>query len=142
MPAPLILVVDDNEVHRFACRVALERAGFTVATAEDGRAALALIHRHPPDAVVLDLNMPVLDGWQTARALALDPRTAGLRVIAHTAEPVRDPVRLRQAGFCAFADKMIGTRRLVELVRRVLASEASDSLWVETPPPDVSALSA
>ncbi len=130
-----ILVVDDYEPLRLACRLALEHAGFTVVVAKHGIEALALAQRHLPSLVLLDLDMPVLDGWQTLRGLALDVRTAEIPVVAHTAECLPDRRKLREAGFRAHIDKGTGTRSLVPLVRWLLGQELEHREWTELPLP-------
>lgn len=128
-----ILVVDDNEPLLIACRHALEHAGYTVVAAKDGKEALALAQRHLPSLVVLDLDMPVLDGWQTVRGLALDVRTAGIPVVAHTAEYLADRGKLREAGFRAHIDKGTGTRFLAHHVRWLLDQQLEHRGWTELP---------
>ena len=65
MAMPRILIVDDDDNQRLLYRELFEDEGYTVVEASDGRAALACIERDPPDAVVLDINMPGMDGLQT-----------------------------------------------------------------------------
>ena len=81
---PLVLVVDDDQAIRTLFSLALERAGFAVLAASDGRAAVALVRDHNIRVVVLDLHMPGTDGVQTLRELRADTRTAGVPVIVAT----------------------------------------------------------
>ncbi len=71
--APLILVVDDDEMQRFLCREALESAGFEIEEASDGARAIALFDAVKPDLVLLDVLMPELNGFETCRAIRAMP---------------------------------------------------------------------
>lgn len=133
---PLILIVDDNELIRTGCRTMFERAGFEVLLAGNGAEALEVARGSIPDVILLDLNMPVLNGWQTARVIADDARTAGLPVIAYTAECFGVSQRqLKAAGFRAHADKLLRVQAVIDLVNRCLAPEHRDSDWVEAAMP-------
>ena len=83
-----ILVVDDDPQFRELYRMALQFEGFAVATASDGIAALQAIEKDPPSLVILDVNMPCLDGWGVLRELGSNPRTKALPVIVVTAADV------------------------------------------------------
>ncbi|HEV2590254.1 MAG TPA: response regulator [Gaiellaceae bacterium] len=80
-----ILVADDEESLRLLCRVNLEADGMLVEEAEDGEQALAAISVQPPDAVLLDVMMPGLDGWEVARRIRASADTAQLPLIFLTA---------------------------------------------------------
>ena len=77
-----ILVVDDELVHRLALRRIFERAGHEVCDAGDGAAALRAVGESPPDLVVTDMMMPVMDGVELIRCLRGDPATAHIPVLA------------------------------------------------------------
>ena len=129
---PLILVVDDNELLRLGCRMAFERAGFEVLLAENGREGLELARAHLPDLVLLDLNMPVLNGWQTVRVLSQDSRTAGIPVVAFTAERFSASLgQLHDAGFTAYARKGETLQSVIDLVRQCLSDQDGDKDRVE-----------
>jgi CheY-like chemotaxis protein len=91
-----VLVVDDEPSIRALCRVNLTLAGFEVAEAADGRAALEAIERGPPDLVLLDVMMPDVDGWTVARELADDERTRDIPVVFLTARADAADKRLGQ----------------------------------------------
>lgn len=80
-----ILLVEDNEMNRDMLSRRLMRRGFEVEVAVDGGAGLALAQEHHPDLVLLDMSLPVLDGWEVARRLKAAPETAGIPIIALTA---------------------------------------------------------
>ena len=83
-----ILVVDDDPQFRELYRTALQFEGFAVATASDGVAALQAIESDPPALVILDLNMPCLDGWGVLRELAAHEQTKAIPVIVVTSADV------------------------------------------------------
>lgn len=80
-----VLVVDDQEVIRDTLQVALDDEGFSVECAANGREALAVIGRWKPDVILLDLMMPVMDGWQFRREQQDDPALAHIPVLVITA---------------------------------------------------------
>lgn len=80
-----VLVADDQAPVRLLCRIGLEAAGMEVTEAADGLAALASAQHDRPDAILLDLVMPRLDGWETADALLADPATASIPIVFFTA---------------------------------------------------------
>lgn len=103
-----ILVADDNAVSRELVREALEGAGYRVVEAVDGGEALAKALEAPPDLALLDIRMPVLDGYQTVRAMRQDPRLTALPVIALTAFAMQgDREKALAAGFDGYLAKPI-----------------------------------
>lgn len=88
-----IVVVDDDPSIRALLTVELELAGHVVAVAVDGVEGLSLIRRDPPDAVVLDVMMPVVTGWQVLAAVRAAPGTRQLPVVLLTARDLPDDVR-------------------------------------------------
>lgn len=81
-----ILIVDDNASDRQRLEKLLGEAGYMVATATDGTQALASAKRNKPDAILMDVNMPVMDGFAATRALQGDAETKGIPVILVTAK--------------------------------------------------------
>jgi two-component system cell cycle response regulator DivK len=86
--APLVLIVDDVEDVRDYCAEFLALRNFRVATAGDGLEALAKAEELLPDVILMDLALPLLDGWEATRRLKGDERTRHIRVIALTARPL------------------------------------------------------
>ena len=84
---PRILVVDDEPDQRFLLRRIFERAGHQVAEACDGAAALRAVRDSPPDLVVTDIMMPVMDGAELIRRLRGEPATTGIPVLAASGDP-------------------------------------------------------
>jgi CheY-like chemotaxis protein len=79
---PRILVVDDEPDQRFLLRRIFERAGYEVIDAGDGAAALRIVREAPPDLVVTDMMMPIMDGVELIRRLRDEPATAGIPILA------------------------------------------------------------
>ncbi len=118
---PTVLVVDDDPDIRNLVRLALQRSGYGVLEAGDGRIALDVVAADHPDLVLLDLSMPVLDGHATLAALRSDPATADLPVVIISAlSTVVDRRELLAAGAQRFVGKPFLPRQLVETVAEVL----------------------
>ena len=120
-----ILLVEDNEMNRDMLSRRLILRGYEVVIAEDGRMALEMALREFPDLVLMDMGLPVMDGWEATRQLKTDPRTASLPVIALTAHAMADDrLRALDAGCDDFDTKPIDLDRLLgkvaALVREVL----------------------
>lgn len=85
MGKKLILVADDQEPIRMMLKMSLERLGFEVATAKDGKEALESVRARPPDLIITDIMMPEMDGYEVLNQLRSDPATAGIPAIVLTA---------------------------------------------------------
>ena len=121
----LILIADDRPSSRELLRLVLERAGYAVVEAEDGQQALDKTRSEDPDLVLLDLQMPGLDGYGVLAALRADPRFIGLPVLALTASAMRgDRERILEAGFTDYLAKPAGPELLRETVARLLGEGA------------------
>src|SRR6187200_2917913 len=116
-----ILIVDDEPRIAALARDYLEHAGFAVATAGDGPAALAHVKRERPDLVVLDLGLPGLDGLDVTRRLREDPSTAALPIVMLTARDDEiDKLLGLELGADDYLTKPFSPRELVARVRAVL----------------------
>ena len=118
---PTVLVVDDNADTRVVVRWMLERWGCRVVEASDGREALEKAVEHRPDLVVMDLSMPVADGYEALRSIRAREEFSGLPVIAVTAfdrAVARDGAEA--AGFDHYLSKPIDFRRLEVLVEKLI----------------------
>ena len=108
-----VLVADDSAVSRELVREALEEIGYRVIEAVDGKEALAKAIENSPDLALLDIRMPVQDGYETVRAMREDPRLAELPVLALTAFAMRgDEEKAALAGFDGYLTKPIGIAAL------------------------------
>ncbi|MBD0319485.1 MAG: response regulator [Gemmatimonadetes bacterium] len=124
MPGHTILLVEDNEDNRVVYRTMLMHFGFTVVEAGDGRAALERVREARPDLILMDISIPVMDGWEATRALKADPATAAIPVIALTAHALdSDRARSAEIVFDVFLAKPVEPRRVVSEVRRILRVE-------------------
>ncbi len=125
----ILLVEDHEELWDFLSR-RLRRRGFAVALAHDGRQALDQVAAEQPDIVLLDMNLPVMDGWTVARTLRADPATRTLPLIALTAHAMAgDDNRAFAAGCNAYHPKPVDFAKLLtqiddELLRREEAEDA------------------
>jgi len=105
---PIILLVEDNEVNRDMLVRRLQRAGHKVATAGDGEAALTAMREQHPAVVLMDMNLPVKDGWTACREAQQDPSIAGIPIIALTAHAMEeDKHRALEAGCSDYATKPV-----------------------------------
>jgi CheY-like chemotaxis protein len=117
-----ILLVEDNEMNRDMLSRRLARHGHVVTIALDGQQALDLVHVDEPDIVLMDMSLPVLDGWEATRRLRADPRTHHMPVIALTAHAMpADRDKALAAGCNDYATKPIDLPALLALIAAVLA---------------------
>jgi CheY-like chemotaxis protein len=114
-----VLAVDDSSVIREVLIASLEAAGYSVEAVASGHAALAAASREAFDAVILDVDMPGLDGLAVGRALRLDPRTHQSMIAMHTSLAEAD-VRTGFDGYDAFLPKPCDARLLGECVGRMI----------------------
>lgn len=116
-----ILVVDDEALLRAMLGDALEEAGYTVATAESGRAAIARAKADRPDCILLDVMMPDLDGYETCTALKADPELAAIPVILISATTdLRVVDRAEQVGAIEVLPKPVPLPQLNQAVALAL----------------------
>jgi len=120
--APLILVAEDNIANRESLENYLEYKGYRLLFAENGEEALAIIHEHRPDLVLMDVQMPVLDGIEATRRVRLEPEFASLPIIALTALTMPNHRQMcLEAGMNEYMSKPIQFRQLVLLMEKLLA---------------------
>ncbi|MGC2301142.1 MAG: response regulator [Acidobacteriaceae bacterium] len=125
----LILIADDRASSRELLRLVLERAGYTVIESEDGYQALGRARSECPDLVLLDLQMPGLDGYGVLAALRSEARFENLPVLALTASAMTgDRERILAAGFTDYLAKPAGPELLRETVARLLSEASARSL--------------
>lgn len=117
-----ILVADDNPISRELIRETLETRDFTVIEACDGKDALEKIQETNPDAVLMDIQMPAMDGFAVLRAVRSEPRFAALPVLALTAFAMQgDREKALAAGFDGYITKPIDIMLLREEVEQLLS---------------------
>jgi DNA-binding response OmpR family regulator len=117
-----VLVIDDEQPIRLLCKVNLEAAGMSVLEAADGPSGLEEARTQRPDAVLLDVMMPGLDGWRVAEQLLEDERTSDIPIIFLTARAeFRDRARGLDIGGVDYVTKPFNPLELAPLVRDLLA---------------------
>jgi two-component system cell cycle response regulator DivK len=117
-----ILIADDYEDNLELLRLLLVAAGYRVVEARNGAECLKLARQMLPDLIMVDLSMPVLDGWKMFQALRADVLTASILCIAVTAHGDSDRSRALQAGFNAYISKPFRGTELLETVASLLSS--------------------
>lgn len=118
---PKILLVEDNEMNRDMLSRRLVRNGFDVIMAVNGQEGVELAASQNPDLILMDMSLPVLDGWSATQQLKADPATAGIPVIALTAHAMEsDREKALAAGCDDFDTKPIELPRLLEKMKALL----------------------
>ena len=116
-----ILLVEDNEMNRDMLSRRLERRGHQVVIAVDGEQGLRVAQSEAPDLILMDMSLPVLDGWEAARRLKAAPETQAIPIIALTAHAmVGDREKAIEAGCDDYDIKPVGFQRLVEKIEAIL----------------------
>lgn len=124
-PGDLVLAVDDNPTNLKLLRVLLRGAGYHVATAQDGEEALQLLRSVAPRLILMDIQLPGMDGLELTRRIKADPATRHIRIIAVTAYAMKgDEEKAAAAGCDGYVTKPIDTDRLLGLVSTWLAEGA------------------
>jgi len=114
-----LIIEDDPEQRRFLERL-LGGSGWRVASAPDGEAGLLAAREQRPDAIILDVMMPRLNGFQACRRLKGDPKTQGIPVIILTSkDQPADEFWAREVGADAFLSKPVDVRNLMDLLKRL-----------------------
>src|SRR5439155_25026360 len=116
-----ILVVEDNEMNRDMLTRRLQRRGYEVVTAVDGAQGLAMAQSERPALILMDISLPVLDGWEATRRLKMVPETKSIPVVALTAHAMSgDRERCIDAGCDDFDTKPVEIARLVGKIETLL----------------------
>ncbi len=118
-----ILLVEDNEMNRDMLSRRLERKGYEVVIAVDGQKAIDLAASVKPDLILMDMSLPIIDGWEATRRLKADALTKPIPIIALTAHAMpEDERRAREAGCNDYDTKPIELPRLLEKIAALLGS--------------------
>lgn len=116
-----ILLVEDNELNRDMLSRRLERKGFSVRHAEDGEQALNEVDRAIPTLILLDMNLPVMDGWETSMAIREKHADKNIPIIALTAHAMTgDREKAMQAGCDDYATKPVDFKVLLEKIDNLI----------------------
>lgn len=116
-----ILLVEDNEMNRDMLSRRLQRNGFEVISATDGQQGIDRAKEASPDLILMDMSLPVIDGWEATQRLKSDPATAAIPVIALTAHAMADDrQRALDAGCDEYDSKPVELPRLLEKINALL----------------------
>jgi CheY-like chemotaxis protein len=119
-----ILLVEDNEMNRDMLSRRLARRGYQVTLAVDGQEGLDQVDRDRPSLILLDMDLPVIDGWEVARRLKASEPTQAIPIIALTAHAmVGDRDRALEAGCDDYDTKPVEFKRLVSKIEALLSAE-------------------
>ena len=118
---PKILIVEDNEMNRDMLSRRLQRKGFDVILATDGEQGIALAATENPALILMDMSLPVIDGWEATRRLKLDEKTKSIPVIALTAHAMSDDrQRALDAGCDDYDTKPVELPRLLGKIEALI----------------------
>ncbi len=118
-----LLLVEDNDLNRDMLSRRLQRRGFEIVLAADGREALAVAARESPAAILMDMSLPEMDGWEATRRLKQNPATSAIPVIALTAHAMAgDREKALAAGCDDYETKPVDLDRLLGKLERHLAT--------------------
>jgi two-component system, cell cycle response regulator DivK len=118
-----ILLVEDNEMNRDMLSRRLQRKGFLVVIAEDGRSGVAMAQSEAPDLILLDMSLPIVDGWEAARQIKAGAKTRGIPIIALTAHAMAgDREKALDAGCDEYDTKPVEFPRLLAKIEAILRS--------------------
>ena len=121
-----VLIVEDNEMNRDMLSRRLQRKGFDVEIAVDGQEGLDMAASGSPDVVLMDMSLPVIDGWEATRRLKADAATKNIPVIALTAHAMEgDREKALEAGCDDYDTKPINFKRLLEKIDNCTSSSQS-----------------
>ena len=119
-----ILLVEDHEDNRIVYRTILEHVGYTVLLAGDGPEGVRLAREQRPDLILMDVSIPLMDGWTATSVLKANPETASIPIVALTAHALAgDRERAKEVGCDGYLAKPVEPRRVLEEVRRFLGPE-------------------
>jgi two-component system cell cycle response regulator DivK len=120
-----ILLVEDNEMNRDMLSRRLERRGYELLIAVDGGEGVRLAQEQTPDLILMDMSLPVIDGWTATRQLKGDPATQGIPIIALTAHAMAgDREKALEAGCDDYDSKPVEFTRLLEKIETFLNGAA------------------
>jgi CheY-like chemotaxis protein len=119
-----ILIVEDNEMNRDMLSRRLIRRGYEIVMAVDGEEGIVAAEAENPDLILMDMSLPVIDGWEAARRLKADPKTRGIPVIGLTAHAMAgDREKVIHAGCDDYDTKPVELPRLLEKIEALLHAD-------------------
>ncbi len=128
MAGELILIVEDNEKNRKLVRKVLERKGYRTVEVETGEKAVEVAKAQSPDLILMDYQLPGIDGIETFRRIRADASIRRMPIVAVTASAMpEDMARMREAGFDGFETKPVSVKQLMATIEALLATRAGTS---------------
>ena len=116
-----ILLVEDNAANRYLATFLLENSGFVVVHASNGREAIAAAHQELPDLILMDIQMPEMDGYEAARRIRADARLANVPLVAVTSYAMAgDREKAGDLGFVGYIEKPISTETFISEISRFI----------------------
>ena len=117
-----VLLIEDNELNRDMLKRRLERKEFIVSCAEDGQSGIDMAKNEMPDIILLDLSLPIIDGWNVARKLKADVNTKDIPIIALTAHAMKgDREKALDAGCDDYDTKPVNLEGLLDKMHKLTA---------------------
>ncbi len=121
-----ILLVEDNEMNRDMLSRRLERRGYAVVIAEDGAKGVDMAKSELPDIILMDMSLPIMDGWEATRQVKAAPQTKGIPVIALTAHAMAgDEEKALAAGCNDYETKPVDLAKLLAKIDALLQSKGA-----------------
>jgi CheY-like chemotaxis protein len=125
---PKVLIVEDNEENRDSLSRRLQRRGYEVVSASDGKRGVAMAQAEKPDLILMDMNMPDLDGWEATRQIKAIAELQDVGVLALTAHALAgDKERALQAGCADYHTKPVDFTKLLAQMEAILQNRPADS---------------
>ena len=123
----VLLLVEDNDLNRDMLSRRLDKMGYTVELAQNGRDGIERARSFKPDLVLMDINMPVMDGWEAVKIMKSDPELQNIPVIALTAHAMTsDRDKADEIGFNDYATKPVDFPALVNMIEMWLHHNGQD----------------
>jgi two-component system cell cycle response regulator DivK len=119
-----ILIVEDNEKNRILVRDILRHFGYETVEAINGEEGIRLTQEHRPDLILMDMQMPIMDGGKAIKALRADSETENTKIIALTSFAMKgDRERVTEMGADDYMSKPINIKKLMKMIERILGEE-------------------
>ena len=123
-----ILLIEDNEMNRDMLSRRLTRKGFEIATAEDGEHGVEMAQSESPSLILMDISLPVMDGYEATRQIKANPTTRSIPIVALTAHAMSgDREKCLEAGCDEYETKPVDLPRLLDKIENLLVSESDES---------------
>jgi len=119
-----VLLVEDNPQNRYLVTFLLENSGYEVVAAEDGEAAVVAVETHRPDLILMDVQLPKMDGYEATRHIKGDPRFKDIPLVALTAHSMKgDRGKALEAGCDDYITKPVDAEQLLARIKSLLGEE-------------------